>query len=234
MVGSELNPTQGKRGGKLGDIGASSFPSASHPKSAQQALPGVFSRGFSLLFLVLCSETARKHLLRRLSHPSLFLLVNFSPALFNLKVWNNRLPWNLHLLAPGSVVSYLCQEPSDELLPLLVRLFVFTGFCHILRLGFFLLCVILLYVSHWNANKLFHFPRVKVLCPLFYIYNFSIISRNKSCDSVRPIKTFLHVNRDGSFFLCKNPFNFFGKFSNFQLFLSVLQSWADSMFSPSV
>ena len=25
MVGSELNPTQGKRGGKPGDIGASSF-----------------------------------------------------------------------------------------------------------------------------------------------------------------------------------------------------------------
>ena len=32
MVGSELNPTQGKRGGKPGDIGASSFPSASHPR----------------------------------------------------------------------------------------------------------------------------------------------------------------------------------------------------------
>ena len=140
MVGSELNPTQGKRGGIPGDIGASSFPSASHSKPALQALAGVFSRGFSLSFLVLCSETARKHLLRRLSHPP-FFLVNFSPALFNLKTWNNRLPGSLDLLAPGSVVSYLCQEPSDELLPLLVRLFVFTGFCHILRcLGSFVVC----------------------------------------------------------------------------------------------
>ena len=141
MVGSELNPTQGKRGGKPGDIGASSFPSASHPKPTQQALAGVFSRDFSLSFHVLCSETARKHLLRRLSHPPFFFLVNFSPALFNLKTWNNRLPGSLHLLAPGSVVSYLCQEPSDGVLPLLVRLFVFTGFCHILRcLGSFVVC----------------------------------------------------------------------------------------------
>ena len=138
MVGSELNPAQGKRGGKLGDIWASSFPSASHSKPAQQALPGVFSRSFSLSFLVLCSKTARKHLLRRLSHPSFFFLVNFSPALFNPKAWNNRLPWSLHLLAPGSELSYLCQEPG--LLPLLVRLFVFTGFCHILRLGSFVVC----------------------------------------------------------------------------------------------
>ena len=133
MVGSELNPTQGKRGGKLGDIGTSSFPSASNPEPVQQALPGVFSRGFSLSFLVLCSETARKHLLRRLSHPSFFFLVNFSPALFNLKAWNNRLPWSLHLLAPGSVVSYrnLCQGSC---------LCLFTGFCHILRLGSFVVC----------------------------------------------------------------------------------------------
>ena len=86
-------------------------------------------------------------LLRRLSHPPFFLLVNFSPALFNLKAWNNRLPWNLHLLARGSVVSYLCQEPSDELVPLLARLFVFTGFCHILRLGFFC-CVLFSYTYH--------------------------------------------------------------------------------------
>ena len=46
----------------------------------------------------------------------------------------------LHLMAPGSLLSYLCQEPSDELLPLLVRLFVLTGFCHILRLGSFVVC----------------------------------------------------------------------------------------------
>ena len=137
MVGSELNPTQGKRGGKPGDIGASSFPSASHSKPALQALAGVFSRGFSLSFLVLCSETARKHLLRRLSHPPFFFLVNFSPALFNLKAWNNRLAQSLPLLAPDSVLSYLCQAPSDGVLPLLVPLFVFTGFCHILRLGSF-------------------------------------------------------------------------------------------------
>ena len=31
MVGSELNPTQGKREGKLGDIAASSFPSSVTP-----------------------------------------------------------------------------------------------------------------------------------------------------------------------------------------------------------
>ena len=31
MVGSELNRTRGKRGGIPGDIGASSFPSSSHP-----------------------------------------------------------------------------------------------------------------------------------------------------------------------------------------------------------
>ena len=31
MVGSELNRTQGKRGGIPEDIGASSFPSSSHP-----------------------------------------------------------------------------------------------------------------------------------------------------------------------------------------------------------
>ena len=51
--------------------------------------------------------------------------------------------------------------------------------------------------------------------PLLYVRSFSNISRDISCDSVRPIKTFLQMNRDGSSFLCKNPFNFFGKFSNF-------------------
>ena len=136
--------------------------------------------------------------------PLFFLLVNFSPALFNLKTWNNRLPWNLHLLAPGSVLSYLS-------LFVCLFLLVFVKF----YVQGLLLCVLLLYVSHWHANKLFHFPRVKVLCPLFYVYNFSNISRDTSCDSVRPIKAFLHMNRDGSCFLCKNPFNFFGKFSNF-------------------
>ena len=43
-------------------------------------------------------------------------------------------------MAPGSVVSYLCQAPSDGVLPLLVPLFVFTGFCHILCLGSFVVC----------------------------------------------------------------------------------------------
>ena len=70
--------------------------------------------------------------------------------------------------------------------------------------------------------------------PLLYVRYFSNISRDISCDRVTPIKTFLQMNRDGSSFFCKNPFNFFGKFSNFLLFLSLMQSWADSMFSPSV
>ena len=117
MVGSELNPTQGKRGGIPGDIGASSFPSTSHSKPAQQALAGVFSRSYSLSFLVLCSETVRKHLLRRLGHPGAFI------------------SWLLALQYPTSARSL-----TGGLLPLLVRLFVFTGFCHILRLGYFLVC----------------------------------------------------------------------------------------------
>ena len=78
----------------------------------------------------------------------------------------------------------------------------------------FLLCV-LLYVLYWNPNKLFHFPGVKVLCSALLPLNSGNFSRDTSCDSVRPIKTFLHVNQGGSSFLCKNPFNFFGKFSNF-------------------
>ena len=98
-----------------------------------------------------------------------------------------------HLLAPGSVLSYLCQEPG--LLPLLV---CFACFCRIVRI---LLCVLFLYVLHWHANKLFHFPRFKVLCPLWYIYYFSNFSRDTSCDYVRPIKTLLHVNQGGSYFL---------------------------------
>ena len=155
MVGSELKPAQGKPG----DTGASSFPSASHPQPAQQALLGVFSRGFLLSFLVLFSETARKHLLRRLSHPSFFFLVNFSPALFNLKAWNNRQPQSL------SVLSYLCQEPG--LLPLLVCLFVcFYCFLSHLCSGF-----LLLYVLHKNVKKLFHFPRVKVVYKMSAIFH---------------------------------------------------------------
>ena len=210
MVGSELNPTQGKQGGKPGDIGVSSFPSASHSKPALQALAGVFSRGFSLSFLGLCSETARKHLLRRLGHPGAFI-----SWLLALKYLTSA----RRLVMGSCLCLFVC-----------LFLLVFVTF----YVQGLLLCVLPLYVSHWNANKLFHFPRVKVLCPLFYLFNFSIISRDTSCDSVRPIKAFLRVNQDGSFFLCKSPFNFFGKFSNFQLFLSVLQSWADSMFSPTV
>ena len=124
----------------------------------------------------------------------------------------------------------------------------------------FLLCLLLLYVLHWNPNKLFHFLCVKVLCPLmdniihdplFYTgknngfpfldilgylknthknpkfgkvrqvptyslntliskngnplffpmlpLNSGNFSRDTSCDSIRPVKTFLHVNRGGSF-----------------------------------
>ena len=132
MVGSELNPTQGKRGGKPGDIGASSFPSASHPKPAQQALAGVFSRGFSLSFLVLCSETVRKHLLRRLSHPGAFT------------------SWLLALQYPTSARSLV----MGSCLYLFVCLFLLVFVTFYVQ-GIFW-CVLVLYVSHWNANKLFH------------------------------------------------------------------------------
>ena len=37
---------------------------------------------------------------------------------------------------------------------------------------------------------------------------FSYFSRDTSCDSVRPIKTFLRVDRGGSCFLAKNSFSF--------------------------
>ena len=161
MVGNELKPTQGKPG----DTGASSFPSASHPQPypqpAQQALPGVFSRGFLLSFLVLCSETARKHLLRRLSHPSFSFLVNFSPALFNLASLEQQAtlePFCIILPLPGAwALASAC---------LFVCLFVFTGFCHILRSGF-----LLLYVLHQNVKKLFHFPPVKVLYKMSAIFH---------------------------------------------------------------
>ena len=46
------------------------------------------------------------------------------------------------------------------------------------------------------------------LLPLIFCGNFS---RDTSCDSVRPIKTSLYVNRGGTSFLSKNPLNFFGK-----------------------
>ena len=132
-------------------------------------------------------------------------------------------------MTPGSVLSYLCQEPG--LLPLLVRLFVFTGFCHILRLGSFVVCSSPIRITLECKQIVLFSSRES---PLLYVRYFSNISRDISCDRVRPIKTFLQMNRDGSSFLCKNPFNFFGKFSNFLLFLSLMQSWADSMFSPSV
>ena len=102
MVGSELNPTQGKRGGKPGDIGASSSPSSSHPQPAQQALPGVFSHGFSLSFLFLCSETARKHLLRRLSHPTFFPRQLFARVLQSESLEQQATP------EPSSLGSQLC------------------------------------------------------------------------------------------------------------------------------
>ena len=140
MVGSELNPTQGKRGGIPGDIGASSFPSASHSKPAQQALAGVFSRSYSLSFLVLCSETVRKHLLRRLGHPGAFI------------------SWLLALKYPTSA-RRLVMGPCLCLFVCLFLLVFVTFYVQGL-----LLCVLLLYVLHQNVNKLFYFPRVKVLC----------------------------------------------------------------------
>ena len=138
MVGSEFNRTRGKRGGIPRDIGASSFPSSFCVASVSGS---IFARSLILL-----------------SHPSFFFLVNFSPALFNLNAWN-KLPRSLHFMAPGSLVSYLWQDPGAYFLLQVHRarvvmigsclcLFVFLGFsfiladvyCHILYLRFFVVC----------------------------------------------------------------------------------------------
>ena len=74
MVGSELNGTRGKRGGIPGDIGASSFPSSFCVASVSGS---IFARSVWLSFLALCTETAQKRLLHRLSHFSFFSLSIF-------------------------------------------------------------------------------------------------------------------------------------------------------------
>ena len=142
MVGSELKPTQGKRGGKPGDIGASSSP----PPLVTPSLRSKLFREYFARFFTLVPRSLLRNRTKTLA-PAVKSPLFFSTGQFFARALQSESleqqvtlsPSSLEL-APGSVVSYFCQEPSDGLLPLLVRLFVFTGFCHILRLGSFVVC----------------------------------------------------------------------------------------------
>ena len=107
MVGSELNRTRGKRGGIPGDIGASSFPSSFCVASVSGS---IFARSLTLIPRSL-HRNSTETLASQAKSPLVFFLVNISPALFNLNAWN-KLPRSLHFLAPGSLVSDLCQDPG--------------------------------------------------------------------------------------------------------------------------
>ena len=143
MVGSELNRTRGKRGGIPGDIGASSFPSSFCVASVSGS---ILVRSFTLIPRSL-HRNSTETLASQAKSPLVFFLVNISPALFNLNAWN-KLPRSLHFLAPGSLVSDLCQDPGAQwLLSLLVCSFLLLFFfifadvyCHILHLRFFVVC----------------------------------------------------------------------------------------------
>ena len=92
-----------------------------------------------------------------------YFLVNFSPAL---------------------LCSWLCIILDPTTAPENYPLLSFVSFLSFSASFCFLFC----HTYHIRMrNKLFHFPRVKVVCPLFD--NFS---RDKSCDSVWPMKSSLH------------------------------------------
>ena len=156
LVGSELNRTRGKRGGIPGDIGASSFPSSFCVASVSGS---IFARSLTLI-----PRSLHWNRTERLASQS--PIVFFPRQFFARALQSERLEQ-----APGSLVSYLCQDPAPASASLFVFVVVVFYFCWCLLSHFtfhvFLLCVLLLYVLHWNPNKLFHFPCVKVLCQFF-------------------------------------------------------------------
>ena len=100
MVGSELNGTRGKRGGKPGDIGASSFPSSFCVASVSGS---IFARSLTLIPRSLYRNRTET-LASQAKSPLVFFLRQF----FAYALQSERLEQ-----ARGSLVSYLCQDPGS-------------------------------------------------------------------------------------------------------------------------
>ena len=99
MVGSELNRTRGKRGGIPGDIGASSFPSSFCVASVSGS---IFARSLTLF-----PRSLHRNRTETLASQSKSPLVFFPRKFFARALQSERLQQ-----APGSLVSYLCQDPG--------------------------------------------------------------------------------------------------------------------------
>ena len=205
MVGSELNGTRGKRGGIPGDIGASSFPSSFCVASVSGS---IFARSLTLI-----PRSLYRNRTETLASQAKSPLVFFSSSIFRSRssIWTpGTSTWLFSILplpGPRSLVmigSCLCLFVC-----FCCFFFIFADvYCHILHLRFFVVCSSPIRIT-LESKQIGPFSLRQSPLSTHFPLNSGNFSRETSCDSVRPIKTFLHVNRGGSSFLCKNPFNFF-------------------------